>query len=109
ATPPGELAQILDAELGDGGERLAGRRVPDDEDAPGGPVSDSIWIGSGGRSSRPVGVPSIVSTTSSPAVTRPKTVCLPSSQGHASAVTTKNCEPLVFGPALAIASAPRVI
>jgi hypothetical protein len=49
----------------------------------------------------------IASTTSSPFVTRPKTVCLPSSQEHSSATTMKNCEPLVFGPALAIASAPR--
>ena len=39
----------------------------------------------------------------------PKTVCLPSSQGAASVVTMKNCEPLVFGPAFAIASAPRTI
>ena len=37
----------------------------------------------------------------------PNTVCLPSSHGAASAVTTKNCEPFVSGPALAIASAPR--
>ena len=37
----------------------------------------------------------------------PKTVCLPSSHGAASVVTMKNCEPFVFGPALAIASAPR--
>ena len=42
-----------------------------------------------------------------PSVTRPKTVCLPSSHGAASVVTMKNCEPLVFGPAFAIASAPR--
>ena len=42
-----------------------------------------------------------------PDVTSPKTVCLPSSQGAASIVTMKNCEPLVFGPELAIASAPR--
>ena len=46
--------------------------------------------------------------TSWPEVTRPKTVCLPSSHGVASAVTMKNCEPFVFGPAFAIASAPRV-
>ena len=31
-------------------------------------------------------------------MTLPKTVCLPSSQGAASVVTMKNCEPLVFGP-----------
>ena len=48
-----------------------------------------------------------MSTTSIPSVTRPKTVCLPSSQGQASAVTMKNWLPFVFGPAFAIASAPR--
>ena len=45
--------------------------------------------------------------TSIPSVTSPNTVCLPSSQPHSSAVTMKNCEPFVFGPAFAIASAPR--
>ena len=40
-------------------------------------------------------------TTSEPLVTRPKTVCLPSSRGIA-AVVMKNCEPLVLGPQLAI-------
>jgi hypothetical protein len=44
-----------------------------------------------------------------PSRTSPKTVCLPSSHGAASVVTMKNCEPFVFGPALAIASAPRTI
>jgi hypothetical protein len=38
------------------------------------------------------------STTSWPEATWPNTVCLPSSHGHASAVTMKNCEPFVFGP-----------
>jgi hypothetical protein len=42
-----------------------------------------------------------------PEVTRPKTVCLPSSQGADSTVTMKNWLPFVFGPAFAIASAPR--
>src|SRR5581483_8293661 len=42
-----------------------------------------------------------------PPVTQPKTVCFPLSQGHESAVTMKNCEPFVFGPAFAIASTPR--
>ena len=64
-------------------------------------------VGSSGRSPAPVAVPSIASTLSIPSVTWPKTVCLPSSQGAASAVTMKNCEPLVSGPAFAIASAPR--
>ena len=49
----------------------------------------------------------IVSTTSMPSVTRPKTVCLPSSHGAAFVVTMKNWLPFVFGPAFAIASAPR--
>src|SRR5213080_3029041 len=51
----------------------------------------------------------VVETTSMPPVTRPNTVCFPSSQGQASAVTMKNCEPFVFGPAFAIARAPRTI
>ena len=42
-----------------------------------------------------------------PSVTTPNTVCLPSSQAADSVVTMKNCEPFVFGPAFAIASAPR--
>ena len=42
-----------------------------------------------------------------PDFTSPNTVCLPSSHGAASTVTMKNCEPFVFGPAFAIASAPR--
>ena len=51
-----------------------------------------------GRSRPSVGRPSSSSTTSMPDVTSPNTVCLPSSHGAASAVTMKNCEPLVFGP-----------
>src|SRR5438105_2462193 len=48
----------------------------------------------------------IASTTSSPERTWPKTVCLPSSQSVTTCVM-KNCEPLVFGPALAMLSDPR--
>src|SRR5438445_9240524 len=70
-------------------------------------VTDSMRTSSRGRSPGPVSTAEIASTTSMPEVTRPKTVCLPSSHGHASAVTMKNCEPFVFGPAFAIASAPR--
>ena len=70
-------------------------------------VSFSIFASSRGRSPGPVGRPSSLSTTSMPSVTWPKFVCLPSSHGVASSVTMKNCEPLVFGPALAIASEPR--
>ena len=50
---------------------------------------------------------SIASTFSMPSTTSPKTVCLPSSQSADGVVTMKNCEPFVFGPAFAIASAPR--
>ena len=49
----------------------------------------------------------IDSATSWPLVTFPKTVCLPSSHEAASVVTMKNWLPFVFGPAFAIASAPR--
>ena len=69
----------------------------------------AMWIGSTGRSAPFVGAFSIRSTTSMPSVTSPNTVCLPSSQGAASVVTMKNCEPFVFGPEFAIASAPRTI
>src|SRR5262249_16596023 len=62
------------------------------------------WAGLSGAS---VGAASIESPASIPDTTVPKTVCLPSSQEASSTVTMKNCEPLVFGPALAIASAPR--
>src|SRR5205085_3388664 len=70
-------------------------------------ATDSIRTSASGRSCMSVSTWEIVSTTSMPDVTCPKTVCSPSSQGQASAVTMKNCEPFVFGPALAIASAPR--
>ena len=67
----------------------------------------SIAIACTGLSRASVSALEIRSTTSIPEVTRPKTVCLPSSQGQASAVTMKNWLPFVFGPAFAIASAPR--
>src|SRR4051794_17289915 len=67
----------------------------------------SIRTSSCGRSLLSFGTLEIVSTTSIPEVTRPKTVCLPSSHEASSAVTMKNCEPFVLGPAFAIASAPR--
>gem|GEM_PF-3983587 len=47
----------------------------------------------------------ILSTTSMPPETRPKTVCFPASQGVSTRLI-KNWEPLVFGPALAIARDP---
>ena len=58
-----------------------------------------------GLSPRPVGVVSIASTTSREAwsATSPKIVCLKFSHGVAPTVM-KNCEPLVPGPALAMAS-----
>src|SRR5207249_6019739 len=67
----------------------------------------SITASELGLSAASVSVPSIESTASMPSVTRPKTVCLPSSQGAASVVTMKNWLPFVFGPALAMANAPR--
>src|SRR3954470_10799294 len=67
----------------------------------------SMTASSCGLSVASLGSPEILSAISSPDVTRPKTVCLPSSHGHASAVTMKNWLPFVFGPAFAIASAPR--
>ena len=44
---------------------------------------------------------SMACTTSEPLVTRPNTVCFPSSHGVAT-VVMKNCDPFVFGPALAM-------
>src|SRR4051812_23516023 len=44
---------------------------------------------------------SIFFTRSDPSLTSPKTTCLPSSQ-LVTTVVMKNCEPFVFGPALAI-------
>ena len=71
--------------------------------------TDTDWIltSERGLSFMSVSTCEIVSTTSIPDVTRPKTVCRPSSHGQASAVTMKNWEPFVFGPAFAIARAPR--
>merc|ERR1712113_1050079 len=48
---------------------------------------------------------SIFLTTSMPSDTAPKTTCLPSSQAVLT-VQRKNCEPLVFGPALAMERMP---
>ncbi len=90
---------------------LRPRLLPEEIGA--GSVSESsieaMPIGSAGRSEPSVATPSSLSTTSIPSVTCPNTVCLPSSHGQASAVTMKNCEPFVSGPAFAIASAPRTI
>ncbi len=62
-----------------------------------------MTTGSSGRSRSSRSTKEILSATSWPEVTRPNTVCLPSSHGAASVVTMKNCEPFVFGPAFAIA------
>eukprot|EP00241_Pyramimonas_parkeae_P008104 CAMPEP_0114226660 /NCGR_PEP_ID=MMETSP0058-20121206/1355_1 /TAXON_ID=36894 /ORGANISM="Pyramimonas parkeae, CCMP726" /LENGTH=148 /DNA_ID=CAMNT_0001337409 /DNA_START=481 /DNA_END=927 /DNA_ORIENTATION=- len=48
---------------------------------------------------------SICLKTSIPETSLPKTTCLPLSEGARSKVT-KNCEPLVWGPALAMLSSP---
>jgi len=58
-----------------------------------------------GRSWRLRGTAVIFFTTSCPSTTSPKIVCLPVSQSVGPTVM-KNCEPLVFGPALAMASLP---
>jgi len=55
-----------------------------------------------------VGSVSIALTTSIPLTTLPKTVCLPSRKVFG-AVLMKNCEPLVLGPAFAIAIVPTVL
>src|SRR6266851_8592855 len=58
-----------------------------------------------GRSWRLRGTAVMLFTMSCPSTTSPKIVCLPVSQSVAPTVM-KNCEPLVFGPALAMASLP---
>src|SRR5581483_8865667 len=93
-----------------GGRAVRGRRVALVRAAALGGAQRSIrsmTTSSRGRSAAPVSTCEIASTTSIPPVTWPKTVCFPSSHGHASAVTMKNWLPFVFGPAFAIASAPR--
>jgi uncharacterized membrane protein YczE len=70
-------------------------------------VTDSIVTASRGLSRESAATCEIASATSMPSTTRPKTVCFPSSHGQASAVTMKNWLPFVFGPAFAIARAPR--
>ena len=65
--------------------------------------TDSSTTSCTGRSFRPVWTRLISSTTSVPSTTSPKMVCLPFSHGVGTAVM-KNCEPLVPGPALAMAS-----
>jgi hypothetical protein len=67
----------------------------------------SMTTSSRGLSRASVSTWEIASTTPIPSVTPPKTVCFPSSHGVSAAVTMKNWLPFVFGPAFAIASAPR--
>ena len=66
-------------------------------------VTDCSTTGVTGRSPGAVGTWVIALITSTPSMTSPKIVCLPFSHGVAATVM-KNCEPLVPGPALAIAS-----
>ena len=61
-----------------------------------------------GRSCASVATAPILLTTSIPAQTRPKIVCLPSRNG-AGASVMKNWDPLVLGPELAIASTPAPV
>src|SRR5215472_6405660 len=58
-----------------------------------------------GRSCAPRAAVEILSTMSCPSMTSPKIVCFPVSHS-VGATVMKNCEPLVFGPALAMASLP---
>lgn len=60
----------------------------------------SIVTSCAGRSFRSVWMLPIRLMTSMPWDTRPNTVCLPSRCAHGASVT-KNCEPLVLGPAFA--------
>ncbi len=68
-------------------------------------VSFSMTTGSIGRSKPSVAAAPIASTTAllAASTTSPKIVCLRLSQSVGTSVM-KNCEPLVPGPALAIAS-----
>jgi hypothetical protein len=66
-------------------------------------TTDSSTMSWAGRSRRSVWVWLMACTRSAPSVTSPKMVCLPVSQGVGTTVM-KNCEPLVPGPALAMAS-----
>lgn len=54
-----------------------------------------------------VAIDSSIFTTPNPFNTCPKTTCLPSKCGVGT-VVMKNCEPLVFGPALAMLSRPTL-
>lgn len=64
---------------------------------------EMILISSKGLSCRSVLTWEIFSTMSMPLLTRPKMVCFLSSHGDGTTVT-KNCDPFVFGPALAMDS-----
>ena len=62
----------------------------------------TVWIG---LSPRPVGARSTARTTSMPSMTFPNATWRPLSQG-VGAVVMKNCDPFVFGPALAMDKTP---
>src|SRR5581483_10432798 len=68
-------------------------------------VTDCTTMSLVGLSCRFRGRLVILSTTSCPSTTSPKMVCLPVSH-VVGATVMKNCDPFVFGPALAIASFP---
>ena len=57
-----------------------------------------FWLSTGTRP--------MASSTSRPTLTLPNTVCLPASQSVSTRLM-KNCEPLLFGPLLAMAMTPR--
>ena len=68
-------------------------------------VMRDILTGVVGLSSESRGTFDIASTMSCPVTTSPKMVCLPFSHG-VGATVMKNCDPLVFGPELAMARIP---
>jgi hypothetical protein len=68
----------------------------------------SIFTSFTGRSCASVLTNPICLTILIPSFTRPKIVCLPSKWGVGARVM-KNCEPLVFGPELAILSIPAPV
>src|SRR5262249_23667000 len=68
-------------------------------------TTDSITTSLFGRSWRLRGTEAILLATSCPSITSPKIVCLPVSHS-VGATVIKNCEPLVLGPAFAMASLP---
>ena len=110
-SPPQDLPWVRETTLRDpeGTQFVASRSSCRPERVASSARRFSMTTGSVGMSPGPVWTPSMASTASMPEDTSPNTVCLPSSQPASPMVTMKNWLPLVLGPALAIASAPRTI